>query len=116
MAKFTKSSDFSAEITEVIGVLKESGSHDWAKAVARIAWGENLPTLDIRNMNITQEKFGKGISLTDEEADRLVDLLVENDYGSLEALESATKRKKNRYTITEEMDGDEDGIYVNIKI
>lgn len=99
MGKFNKG-EFTMEIEEFIGVIKESDKHDWAKAVARISWNGNPTTLDIRNMNVAQQKASKGISLSDEEADRLVDILLDNDYGSLESLTKAVEKKKSRFTIS----------------
>lgn len=87
------------EIIEHLGVLKESDTHDWCKAVARISWDGAPSTLDVRNMNLSQEKFGRGITLTDDEADTLVDILVQNDYGSLDVLEEAVSKRKQRFTI-----------------
>lgn len=87
------------EIEDYIGTIKESKSHDWTKSVIRISWGDNAPTLDIRNVNIKDNRIGKGISLTNEEADRLVDLLVKNDYGSVSELKSAIKRKESIYQV-----------------
>ena len=52
-------------------------------------------TLDIRNYNFGTKQIGKGISLSSEEADRLTNILLENDFGSLDELEKAVKRKKN---------------------
>lgn len=102
MAKGFNKDDFSMEIHEFIGVLKESDKHDWCKAVVRISWNNNPTTLDIRNINLSQNKAGKGISLTDEEADRLVEILLDNDYGSLDALTRAIERKKSRFTVLSE--------------
>jgi hypothetical protein len=98
MAKFNKS-EFNVEIDEFIGVLKESDKNDWCKAVARISWNGNPSTLDIRNFNMAKQQPMKGISLSDEEADRLVDILLDNDYGSLESLTKAIDKKKSRFTV-----------------
>lgn len=111
MGKFNKN-DFSMEIEEFIGVLKENDKNDWCKAVARISWNGNPTTVDIRNMNMAQNKAMKGISLSDEETDRLVDLLLDNDYGSLDSLTKAVDRKKSRFTILSEANtsfGDDEG-------
>jgi hypothetical protein len=91
--------DFKSDIEEVIGVLKENDKNDWVKAVARISWGDNPATLDIRNINMAKMQPMKGISLSDEEADRLTTILLENDYGDLAELEAAVKRKKSRFTV-----------------
>ncbi len=87
------------EIEDYIGTIKESKTHDWTKSVIRISWGDNAPTLDIRNVNIKDNRIGKGISLTNEETDRLVDLLVKNDYGSVSELKDAIKRKESIYQV-----------------
>jgi hypothetical protein len=107
---WTKSEDFKFEVEEFIGTIKESDKHDWCKAIARISWNEKPATLDIRNMNLAQNKAGKGISLSNEEADNVVDILLDNDYGSLETIEKALKKKKNRFTISQAADSmfDED--------
>jgi hypothetical protein len=93
MAGKVKPEDIKFEIEEFIGTIKESDKHDWCKAVAKISWNDSPATLDIRNMNMSQNRIGKGISLSDEEADKLTDIMLENDFGSLETLESALKRK-----------------------
>ena len=97
-----KKEDFSYEMIELIGSIKESPSSDWSKSVARISWNGNPSTVDIRNMNIDQEIMGKGISLTDEEVDNLVDLLLSEDYGSIDVIEEALNKKKSRFTINKE--------------
>lgn len=95
MAKIN--TEFSFELIELLGSLNEK--EGWSKSVVRIAWGENPVTIDVRNMNLTSKRMGKGISLSDEEADRLVDILLEKDYGSMEALEKALIKKRKRFTI-----------------
>jgi hypothetical protein len=56
----------------------------------------------------------KGISLSDEEADRLVDILLESDFGSLDTLTKAVDRKKSRFTVMSSENDcfDEDAPYV----
>ncbi len=96
MAKKT-TNEFTHEVIEYLGQLDDK--EGWNKSVARIAWGENPVTIDIRHMNITGNKMGKGISLTDEEADTVVDILLSHDYGSMEAIEQALLKKKKRFMI-----------------
>ena len=106
------------EIGDVLGVIKESGTTDWSKVVAYFNWlsdkkrGDKT-TLDIRNYNFGSKQIGKGISLSSEEADRLTNILLENDFGSLDELEKAIKRKRNYFTITDEIDNilSDDGMY-----
>lgn len=92
-----RNNDFSYSIEEFISPIKESKSN-WTKSIARIKWGDNPTTVDIRNMNIQDERMGKGISLSDEEANLLAELLVENDFGRIEELEKALTRRKQLYT------------------
>lgn len=113
LGKFVKSQDFKFTVDEFIGSLKEDDQHDWTKAVAKISWNDNPSTLDIRSMNLYDNKMGKGISLSDDEADALVNLLLENDYGSLDVLEKAVKKKKNRFTIGENDNSDKYVIEIN---
>ena len=75
MGKFKKE-DIKYEMIEFLGSIKENSNSDWSKSVAKIAWNNNPSTIDIRNMNLSQDIMGKGISLTDEEVDNLVDLLL----------------------------------------
>jgi hypothetical protein len=85
------------EVEEIIGTLKESDKHDWAKSVLKISWADRPTTVDIRSFNFSNNRPGKGISLSEEETDSLVNLLLENEYGSMESLVSAINKKKSRY-------------------
>ena len=93
----------SFEIDHMIGTLAPESKSGWNKSVGFIRWNDNTPTLDIRNMNIEKNIMGKGISLSNEEADELVDLLLENDYGSIEAIEEALAKRKSFYTIMDDI-------------
>lgn len=86
--------EFKYELKEFIGPIKENSENDWVKGVARIKWGDNPTTLDIRNMNLSKSLFNKGISLSDEEADNLVDILLDEGYGSIESIMEAIEKRK----------------------
>lgn len=66
--------DFSYEIVEVIGVLSESPK-GWKKEVNRISWNGAAPKIDIRDWAPDHEKMGKGITLTEDETKKLLDML-----------------------------------------
>lgn len=66
--------DFSYEIVEVIGVLSESPK-GWKKEVNRISWNGATPKIDIRDWAPDHEKMGKGITLTEDETKKLLDML-----------------------------------------
>jgi len=115
---FKKSGEFKYNIETMLGTLKESDKHDWIKAVMRVAWGDNPTTLDVRSLNPATKFVGKGISLTNEEADKLVDILLQNDYGTLEELEAAVKRKRDIFSISNNVDFmcSDDGDYFKIDV
>ena len=69
--------DFKYEIVEEIGVLSENAK-GWRKELNKISWNGAEPKYDIRDWAPEREKMGKGITLTEEEAQALRDLLNSN--------------------------------------
>ena len=61
------------EITEKIAVLSEKGN--WTKELNKVSWNERAAKYDIRDWNHEEGKMGKGITLSDEEADVLKEAL-----------------------------------------
>lgn len=101
-----------SELIEFLGTLKENDKNDYVKAVAKVKWGDNPITLDIRNMNVKEQALYKGISLNDEEAERLTDLLLDNDYGSIDKIKEALQRR-NEYMEDVHLDDKVDGVIQN---
>ena len=66
--------DIKYEIIKHIGNLSES-SRGWTKELNIISWNGGVPKLDIRDWAPEHEKMGKGITLTEEEAEKLARLL-----------------------------------------
>lgn len=66
--------DFKYEIVEAIGVLSEN-ANGWRKELNIISWNGALPKYDIRDWAPEHEKMGKGVTLTEEEALKLKELL-----------------------------------------
>ena len=62
------------EIIKHIGNLSES-SRGWTKELNIISWNGGVPKLDIRDWAPEHEKMGRGITLTEEEAEKLARLL-----------------------------------------
>lgn len=62
------------EIIEEISVLSEN-ARGWRKELNKISWNGRPPKYDIRDWSEDHEKMGKGITLTDEEAEVLKKLL-----------------------------------------
>ena len=67
-------SEIKYEIIEKLGILSES-TKGWTKELNLISWNGSTPKYDIRDWSPYHEKMGKGITLTDEEAKKLKELL-----------------------------------------
>ena len=66
--------DFKYEIVEEIGVLSENG-RGWTKELNKVSWNGGASKYDLRDWAPDHEKMGKGITLTEEEAKKLKELL-----------------------------------------
>ena len=93
MAKSNKK-EITHEVIEHIADLKES--ENYTKSVMRMIWNDNPITVDIRMVNKKNDFIGKGISLTDEECDKLVDILIDAGYGSTEKMKEAIVKELRR--------------------
>ncbi|MBI9010758.1 MAG: hypothetical protein JEZ08_00895 [Clostridiales bacterium] len=65
--------DIKYEITEKIAVLSESG--DWTKELNKVSWNGRPAKYDLRDWNHEEGKMRKGITLTDDEFDELVEAI-----------------------------------------
>lgn len=66
--------DIKFDIVEGIGVLSENAK-GWRKEFNKISWNGATPKYDIRDWAPDHEKMGKGVTLTEEEAAKLKELL-----------------------------------------
>ena len=66
--------DIKYDIVEEIGVLSENAK-GWRKEFNKISWNGGAPKYDIRDWSPEHEKMGKGVTLTEEELDRIKVLL-----------------------------------------
>ncbi len=62
------------EIVEKIGVLSTT-EKGWSKELNLISWNDREPKYDLRDWNETHEKMGKGITLTQDELNKLKETL-----------------------------------------
>ena len=62
------------EIVEHIGVLTEK-TKGWKREINLVSWGGAEPKIDIRDWSPDHSKMGKGISLTQEEVEKIKELL-----------------------------------------
>lgn len=86
--------EFSYEINEEFGtnIIGEGGST--FSALRKISWNGRDEKIDIRKYTINSdgnEVMGKGISLSEEEADTLTNLLIENGYGDAYTILNSVK-------------------------
>lgn len=65
------------EIVEHLGVLSES-EKGWKKELNLISWNQREPKYDIRDWSENHEKMGKGITLSNDEAMKLRNILNNN--------------------------------------
>ena len=68
--------EFDFTIVEEIGVLSTSPK-GWRKELNLISWNNRAPKYDIRDWAPNHEKMGKGITLSEEEAENLKKLLLD---------------------------------------
>ena len=67
-------SDVTFKIVEHIGVLSDNAK-GWTKELNKVSWNGAAPKYDIREWAPEHEKMGKGVTLTEEEARKLKELL-----------------------------------------
>ena len=65
------------EVVKHIGVLTE-GNNGWKKEVNLVSWNDRPAKYDIRDWDENHEKMGKGITLSENEMQNLIDLLNNN--------------------------------------
>ena len=70
-----RENDIVYEIVEHIGDIK-TFPNGWTKELNIISWNGGVPKLDIRDWAPEHEKMGKGITLSEEEAEKLAKLLL----------------------------------------
>lgn len=66
--------DIKYEIKKEIGVLSES-SKGWRKELNLVSWNGAAPKYDLRDWAPGHEKMGKGITLTENELEKLKAIL-----------------------------------------
>ena len=72
------------DIVKELGVISEDAK-GWTKELNLISWNERDPKFDIRSWNPDHTRMGKGISLTEEEMQKLVELFnARNEEDSFE--------------------------------
>ena len=86
--------EFKSEVVEHIAILKEGERYQ--KEVLRMIWNDNPITIDIRSVDKVNNFVGKGISLSDDECDMLVDILLDRGYGSIDKIKEVLVKNMRR--------------------
>ena len=84
----SRNDDFSFEIKEHLGILGEYPT-GWKKELNLVEWNGNNAKLDIRDWSEDHEKMSRGITLTADEAQRLIESVQARD--AITRLENMTK-------------------------
>ncbi len=66
--------EFTYKIVENLGTLSET-ARGWTKEINLISWNGREPKLDIREWGPEHEKMGKGVTLTEDEAQEILKIL-----------------------------------------
>jgi hypothetical protein len=66
--------DITYDILKSYGILSEEKG-GWKKELNLVSWNGRTPKFDLRDWGPGHEKMGKGITLTQEEAVKLVEFL-----------------------------------------
>ena len=67
-------SEIKCTTIEKKGIIRQS-TNGWNKELRLVSWNDADPKYDIRDWSPDDEKMGKGITLTEEEARNLLGLL-----------------------------------------
>ena len=70
------SKEIKFELKKHIGVLSES-ARGWRKELNLVSWNDAAPKYDLRDWDPNHEKMGKGVTLTEDELQKLRSLIEE---------------------------------------
>jgi len=66
--------EFKFEITRNLGIIGESAK-GWTKELNLVSWNGRAPKYDIRDWSPDHRNMGKGITLSDEEMEKLKNIM-----------------------------------------
>ena len=71
--------DVTFEIMEHIGVIDEINNREekWTKEINVVAWNGGKPKIDVRDWNSSHDRMSRGITLTEEQAEKMTTALVQ---------------------------------------
>lgn len=82
------------EITKELGVISET-SKGWTRELNLVSWNDREPKFDIRDWSPDHTRMSKGVSLTEEEMKKLVELFdLRNEEDVMEEQPEEKKAEK----------------------
>lgn len=70
--------DITFEITKELGVISENAK-GWTRELNMVSWNDHEPKYDIRDWSPDHTRMSKGVSMTEEEMEKLVELFKTRD-------------------------------------
>ena len=70
--------DITFKITKELGVISETGK-GWTRELNMVSWNDRDPKYDIRDWSPDHTRMSKGVSFTEEEMIKLVELFNTRD-------------------------------------
>ena len=70
--------DITFKITKELGVISETGK-GWTRELNMVSWNDRDPKFDIRDWSPDHTRMSKGVSFTEEEMIKLVELFNERN-------------------------------------
>ena len=66
------------EIVKTLAIISENAK-GWTKELNLVSWNDREPKYDIREWSPEHDKMGKGITLTEEELEALLEIAQETE-------------------------------------
>ena len=71
------------------------GKNGWTKEVCNVSWNQKGPKLDLREWSPDYKKMSRGITLTKQEAKRLLSILAGVDFEEFDTIALQSEQQSN---------------------
>ena len=112
MAKKT----FDFEIEEIHECIKESKNSTWGKYIATISFDNKPADINIRNIDIPNNRLSSGITLTPDEREETTNTFIKMGYGSTSIMKEEIYKRESRtrgFSFTSPTVNTDDTIYID---
>ena len=73
-------SEITYEIVKSVGIISENENSKWRRELNLVSWNHGKPKFDIREWSPDHRKMSRGITLTTDELQQIVDLYRDFKY------------------------------------